>query len=64
MHGALEQVMLELGGPVTPERLPDAERILERRDGGAPAATRARAAPSAASRRGRSIAADLRRYLR
>jgi ATP-dependent helicase/DNAse subunit B len=63
MHEALEAVLVSLEGPVTPENLPDALRILDEVVAEVPATIapgRSEAVRTAALR---SIEADLRRYL-
>jgi ATP-dependent helicase/DNAse subunit B len=63
MHAALEEVLVRLEGPVTPENLPEALRILDEVVAEVPptiAPGRSEAVRTAALR---SIEADLRRYL-
>ncbi len=63
MHGLLEQLFERLGGPVTAQSLPEANRILDQLLA-EPIPALARGRPEAVRRAAvRSIEADLRRYL-
>jgi RecB family exonuclease len=63
MHDTLEQVLLELGGPVTPETLPDALRILETLVEELPPQLAPGRPESLRRAISEGIVADLRRYL-
>lgn len=64
MHSALEQVLRRLGGAVTPQSLPDADRILEEILGTLPPALGPGASAALSAAALRSVEADLRRYLK
>jgi ATP-dependent helicase/DNAse subunit B len=63
MHDTLEQVLLGLGGPVTPETLPDALRILDELVEELPPQLAPGRPESIRRAVAAAIAADLRRYL-
>jgi hypothetical protein len=63
MHAALEEVIGRLDGPVTPESLPDALRILDDVLAGLPPTIAAGRPEPVREAMLRTIAADLRRYL-
>jgi ATP-dependent helicase/DNAse subunit B len=63
MHRAIEEVIGRLDGPVTPEALPDALRILDEVLAELPATLSPGRSEAVRSAAARAIAADLRRYL-
>ena len=63
MHAALEELLRRLGGPVSPESLPDAYRILEGVLAESPDPIGAGRPESVRSAAVKTIEADLRRYL-
>jgi ATP-dependent helicase/DNAse subunit B len=63
MHGALEEVLGRLGGPVTPESLPDALRILDEVIAGMPPTIGPGRPETVRAAALKAIEADLRRYL-
>jgi len=64
MHRVLEEVIGRLGGPVTPQSLPDAERILDQVMEETPPQIAVGRSASVQAATTASIGADLRRYLR
>ncbi|MBV8953579.1 MAG: PD-(D/E)XK nuclease family protein [Solirubrobacterales bacterium] len=63
MHSAIEEVIGRLDGPVTPQSLPDALRILDEVLAELPAMLSPERSEAVRSAAARAIAADLRRYL-
>jgi ATP-dependent helicase/DNAse subunit B len=64
MHAVLERVIAELDGPVSPARLPEAERLLRAAVAGTPNTVGHGQAREVRAAMLRGIEADLRRYLR